>query len=278
MPWPWTSRFRRRAASDLESGKLRVLLASDASPASAAAEQATVWIRRALGAEVSAIVVGSQAADPKDQENEVMFKHAVPDPAAAAAAIQDRLNAAGVAATVTAVRGPVAPTIVAAARHVDVLVMGNSQTGHLEFRGSGTIVDQVKNYVPCSILVARHGRPRAVAAAIDGSQPSIIAGRMAAHWATALDVPLRLLLADGVSKIPGLSSSDRETVAGDAARALVDWSRRHPDHLLVLGSRGQSNATLLHLGSVSDRVYLGATCSVLVVRPRRPGFNPHPAP
>jgi nucleotide-binding universal stress UspA family protein len=198
-----------------------------------------------------------------------MFGRAVPDPNAVAGGISDRFAASSIPASVVAHRGPVAATIIQCARDqkTDILLLGSSQTGHLEFRGSGTTVDQVKNNVPCTVLVARHGRPSLVAAGIDGSEPGIEAAQLAARWAKALQVPLTLLVAEDVAKLPGLKGLPRKPVQGDAVQALLEWSRSHPDGLLVLGSRGLTNASLLHMGSVSDRVCLTASCSVLVVRP-----------
>ncbi len=54
---------------------------------------------------------------------------------------------------------------------------------------------------------------------------------------------------------------------GNAAKVILDVSKRIAADLIVLGAVGHSMVSRMLLGSVSDRVATHAKCSVLVVRP-----------
>lgn len=69
----------------------------------------------------------------------------------------------------------------------------------------------------------------------------------------------------------GLRGSDavveREILAGDPAKALLERGSQLQADLLVTGSHGHGFLTRLWLGSVSQRLVRGAKCSVLVAPP-----------
>lgn len=261
---PWWRRPPPAAAAP------RVLLLADHAGARMPDVEALVAaLARALGCSVHVAVVGP--AEGRGAEAEVMFRQAVADPEGKSRLVAQRLQGHGVAATVHVRPGPVAGALLALDRELrpDVLVLGPSQHAALAYAGYGGVLDQVKNDVGASLLVAQRAAVRQVAAAIDGSAPSLEAARTARLWAERLGVPLRLLVAEGVRPPRDLRAVDASPVVGDAGTSLVRWTEEHPDALLVLGSRGAGNPGLLRLGGTSDRVSWAARSSVLVVRPRR---------
>lgn len=54
------------------------------------------------------------------------------------------------------------------------------------------------------------------------------------------------------------------TLLGDPAEALLEYTRRSPDTLLVMGRRGKSRIKAAFLGSVSDHLVRQAGCPVLI--------------
>lgn len=58
---------------------------------------------------------------------------------------------------------------------------------------------------------------------------------------------------------------------GDALEAILGWLERHPQDLIVVGSRGLSPGRRILLGSVSSGLVGRAPCPVLVVRGRFSG-------
>ena len=66
----------------------------------------------------------------------------------------------------------------------------------------------------------------------------------------------------------GAARVDVVYLRGDALDELLDWVERHPQDLLVVGSRGLSRGRRLLLGSVSLGLMSRAPCPVLVVRGR----------
>ena len=62
-------------------------------------------------------------------------------------------------------------------------------------------------------------------------------------------------------------ATERELLAGDPAKALLEFARVNQTDLIVTGSHGFGFLTRLWLGSVSQRLVRGARCSVLVAPP-----------
>jgi nucleotide-binding universal stress UspA family protein len=63
-------------------------------------------------------------------------------------------------------------------------------------------------------------------------------------------------------------ATERELLAGDPAKALLEHARLNQTDLIVTGSHGFGFLTRLWLGSVSQRLVRGAHCSVLVAPPQ----------
>lgn len=228
-------------------------------------------LAKSMHAKVHVVIVGTRALFGPDAQDEVLFRSAVEDPFGSATAIKARFQALGVEAEVHVQRGQVAEAIRQVERELapDVLVFGSSNRQKLEFPGYGSVLDQVKNEVPSSILVVRTKELDGVAVGVDGSEASRHAAKVAADWAKALGVPLTLLLGQGVTRPKDLRAESTAQVVGDVGKFFLDWGQEHPRTLVVVGSRGTGNPGLLRMGSVSDRLSWGAHGSVLVVRPEQ---------
>jgi CBS domain-containing protein len=150
------------------------------------------------------------------------------------------------------------------------------QNGHSRAVGMllGTVPTTLLHDAPCSVYVARppqdpEGFPRSIVVGVDGSPESLAAVDVATKLGDRLGVKVRPLAAIGGKPIdsgglaqlaPGLELTELAPVD-----ALVQAAESAD--LVVVGSRGLHG--LRSLGSVSERVAHGASCSVLVVRHAR---------
>lgn len=64
----------------------------------------------------------------------------------------------------------------------------------------------------------------------------------------------------------GVAQVDTVLLEGEPVDQIVEYSQKHPPDLIVVGSRGLSEAGRFFLGSVSDGILHHARCSVLVVK------------
>lgn len=128
---------------------------------------------------------------------------------------------------------------------------------------------QVLAHAPCSVLVARPAdasAPKRIVVGVDGSPESAVAYAAAREIARRFGGQVTALVALGGS--PHDARAVEQIVRwakpshDEAATALIDASATCD--LLVLGNRGLHGVD--GLGSVAERVALGASCSVLVVR------------
>jgi nucleotide-binding universal stress UspA family protein len=71
----------------------------------------------------------------------------------------------------------------------------------------------------------------------------------------------------------GVAHADTVLLEGDPVDRIVEFVEKHPTDLIVVGSRGLSEAGRFFLGSVSDGILHHVRCSVLVVKS---GTAPHP--
>ncbi len=108
-----------------------------------------------------------------------------------------------------------------------------------------------------TLVVVRPARRPSADPYLEGLVPLDDDGRA---MATILDEVREKAIARGAAKV--------ETVFlwGDVLRALLEWLDRHPQDLVVVGSRGLSRGSRLLLGSVSSGLVNEAPCPVLVVR------------
>lgn len=80
----------------------------------------------------------------------------------------------------------------------------------------------------------------------------------------------RLARAKGELRSQGISEVETVFLEGDPATKILEYVGDNPCQLIVVGTRGLSNAGRLFLGSVSDAILHRAHCSVLVVRANGP--------
>ncbi|MBB6087600.1 universal stress protein [Wenzhouxiangella marina] len=137
-----------------------------------------------------------------------------------------------------------------------------------------------------------------VVVAVDGSDASIRAARVALRLARDLDAPLVLLhvfpmMSDDIAGALGLSEEElleirdrsarqafsdvrkelgeaeveirEEARIGDVGEEIIDYLGDAPDRMLVMGRRGQNAMSALLLGSVSDKVIRHSRSPVTVV-------------
>lgn len=139
---------------------------------------------------------------------------------------------------------------------------------------------------------------RKIVVAVDGSDGSIRAARVAARLADSMQLPLVLLhvfplMSNDIAGALGLSASELEEVRdrsatrvfretrdqlsdrglsieevariGDVAEEIIAYLGDASDLLMVMGRRGQSSIGALLLGSVSDKVLRHTHTPVTVV-------------
>ena len=120
------------------------------------------------------------------------------------------------------------------------------------------------------MLVVRQANdrfPQRIVVGVDGSVESAAAYAAARYLAERFDAELRALVAWGGKSVnerlvAAITDGEHEDSHEAPAHALTDAAERAD--LVVVGSRGLHG--LRALGSVSERVAHGASCSTLVVR------------
>ena len=80
----------------------------------------------------------------------------------------------------------------------------------------------------------------------------------------------RLARAKAELEQKGLAKVEVAFLEGDPVTRIVEYADRNACQLIVVGTRGLSNAGRFFLGSVSDGILHRARCSVLVVRAEAP--------
>jgi len=167
----------------------------------------------------------------------------------------------------------------------------------------GGVSQKVATYAACSVLVVKElpGTLERVLVAIDGSDESrkVVQFLARAPFKAPLLVTAvmvwpdqqRALLAPprGLRDLPAAAKAARATgeemlrtstarlaagpytvatewLHGDPPFALIEAATRHQAQMIVLGARGMKAIQRFLLGSVSQKVLVHATCSVLIVR------------
>src|SRR5580765_156007 len=176
------------------------------------------------------------------------------------------------AATGKLVRGtPVAELLAEIDRDEDTLIsVGSSGTGLLLGIVEGAVATELIHRSPASVLVVRQakdGFPRRIVVGVDGSVESAAAYAAAHYLAERFDAELHPLVAwggKGINErlVAAITDGEHEDRHEAPAHALTEAAKRAD--LVVVGSRGLHG--LRALGSVSERVAHGASCTTLLVR------------
>jgi nucleotide-binding universal stress UspA family protein len=191
----------------------------------------------------------------------------------------------------------------------DLIVVGSHGRGPIAGTFLGTVSAEVAESAPCSVLVVRRDTISSLVLADDRSEESGAARRLVATMPGFRGLAVAVMgVADRApewyaSLAPGSASStqaledalrdDRRDLAayvereaqelngaglvatahvrdGDPGTEIVALARERDANLIVMGSRGRTQLASIVLGSVSRKVLSHASCSVLIVRARKP--------
>ena len=219
--------------------------------------------------------------------------------------LMDRVRAQVLAATgsehtwpIDVVVGSPAAEITKASRASDVvlIVMGIGRHAPADRLFGGETALKVSRRAPVPVLAVAPGRdqlPRHAIVGADFSASSLEAARHAmrllqspaeitlAHVRPALDIPpvaveewqatYTRFVAESFDKAiatlaaPAGISVDTVTLAGDAAKVLLEFAAREHADLIACGSHGHGFVERLLIGSVATQLLRSANCSVLMV-------------
>jgi nucleotide-binding universal stress UspA family protein len=205
------------------------------------------------------------------------------------------LKSGGLTGRVVIERGPVAATIVKAAkRGINLTAVGSRGLDALDRFMLGSVSTHVVHHVSCSVLVVREA-PRSirrVVLAVDGSTASkralqFLLRSMRPSTGRASQGPIRVTVTHAMQFLnyPELRHAGKALVddcsvklvragyvveqvptIGNPADKILRTAETHEADLIVTGATGLGAVGRFLLGSVSTRVVQHAACSVLVVR------------
>jgi nucleotide-binding universal stress UspA family protein len=188
--------------------------------------------------------------------------------------------------------------VVAARRHVDLIVLGSRGLSQWRELLLGSVSDGVLMSAPCPVLIVRgkHFGFHKILLATDGSEGALkatnAAVRLTKEFATELKVlnvyePLRshvhippdeldsdsYLWRVRAAVIAGVKEAAEkagisyafEQIVGKASEVIVRYARENKTDLIVMGGRGASMIRSLLIGSESRQVAHHAPCPVLFV-------------
>lgn len=67
-------------------------------------------------------------------------------------------------------------------------------------------------------------------------------------------------------RVPEGLTAEEISVTGDPAEEIIEYARKHPEAMIVMGTRGNSEVVDLLIGSVASKVVHHASCPVTVIR------------
>lgn len=186
-------------------------------------------------------------------------------------------------------------------RSADLAVLGTHGVGGARRTLLGSVSQQVLEHAPCSTLLVRDAPPPegrlTVVAAVDGSEPSLVAVDQAQAVAATFAAPLRLVHVVDVNVpfVGGVPETMRgeirrhgeqvlrqardrvsaplDEVVGDLREGwpreeLIEACAEHLPAIAVVGSRGLHGFAGLLVGSTARELVNRAPCPVLVARGR----------
>jgi nucleotide-binding universal stress UspA family protein len=172
--------------------------------------------------------------------------------------------------------------------NADVIIMGRRTRGDLARLMMGDSTARVIGHAPCSVLVVPRSAPvpdRGVLVATDGSRLADAACVAAARVSQVFDLPLSVLSvvptgqgAEHRAEAQGAIDRVREALVGEGVQVqgiveegrpeqvILEVATREGADLIVLGSHGRTGLQRLLMGSVAERVVGQAEVAVLVVK------------
>jgi nucleotide-binding universal stress UspA family protein len=296
----------------------KILLASDVSEDAQRAVEMATGLCATLGSELHVAYVAHEHPylhayyDLRHQEDEENFQ------AEAERTLEesvDRVSKTGGTVAESHLRvGEAAKEIVELAEELGVglVVLGSSGRGRMRRALMGSVATSVLRHAHCSVLVARdpgHGPERGhayppgkILVAVDGSQESSEAARVAGEIAKAMGSEAHLVYAmqeeryrphlgpemwegweEGFAhakrsarswveeqaepmRSEGVKTAESHLVLGRPDAAIVWLAEKIGAGLVVVGSRGLGSMKRTLIGSVSDSVARHGHCPVMVVR------------
>lgn len=201
--------------------------------------------------------------------------------------------------------GDPAESIIQTAEEVqaDLIILGNRGMKATSSFLLGGVSQKVATYAPCSVLICKGSTPalNRILVATDGSEASDKAAEFLA--ACPFKTPLRVIIMTVWAPPPSyslgtasraLSPSSKNSAAktkgedflrdvakrfrqgsyetqiewldGDPPFAILESAKQHEVQMIVVGARGLKGIKRFLLGSVSQKVLMHASCSVLIVR------------
>lgn len=180
--------------------------------------------------------------------------------------------------------------------HADLVIVGQRGMTVTPSFLLGGVSQKVATYAPCSVLVVKESMAKLerILVAVDGSAAAHKAVEFLSRcpFKGPVDITVVTVWPSARSEAWGhpelkhmveqkgqelLQSITRECTReayriatellhGDPAFAILDAAVRHQAQIIVIGSRGMKAIKRFLLGSVSEKVLVHASCSVLIVR------------
>jgi nucleotide-binding universal stress UspA family protein len=263
------------------SRRQRLLLATDGSEFSRAAEEIAIELARSFGVTLDIMTMVEAPTDDEIAQ-------------ARLALIERKASLAGVACKRHIRYGKQPATEVVAAAHAadsNILIIGRRPPrGDIKEWLVGDIAQQILIDAPCHVLVVNwQAQPfkNRILVASDGSPISATVAKVATQIAKATGLPVTVMTAAtsdaararaeedlaqkvGLMKIEGVTAESR-IVALPPEQAIIDTAQEIGADLVVIGNDQRKGLTRKIAGQTTDRVVGGLKCAVLVVkRPPEP--------
>lgn len=201
--------------------------------------------------------------------------------------------------------GDPAESIIQTAEEVraELIVLGHRGTTGTSTFLLGGVSQKVATYAPCSVLVVKRPTPALdrILLAVDGSEASHAATQLLATFPFKAPLGITIVTvwspvqsaspapSSGLSGSPSAASIMKGTgedllrdvaapfrdgpytiqtewLHGDPPFAILEAAGRYGVQMIVVGARGLKGIKRFLLGSVSQKILVHATCSVLIVR------------
>lgn len=262
---------------------MRVVLAHDGSPESGVAvalASAIDWPARTV---VRVVTVADGVLEPI---------------AAGLAFTADAIRRPGITVETAVRQGDPTDLIVdeTAAFGADLLMTGSRRRSVVQSVLGASAAGDIVDRAPCPVLVARSPGLRTVMLATDGSAASGVAADVVARWpifdlarvhvvsvatdpTRAADSDQRMVDVTAAVLMDAGREVVTEVLQGRPGQRIVEAADSDSIDLIVVGSRGRTGLGRSLLGSVAGDILASASCSVLIVRPRkrRPSIGPEPS-